>query len=390
LIDGGDCLNSNERVGLVFSGGGARAAYEVGVLKAIFSDRCPAAAGQNTPEVFCGTGAGAFNAAVIASRLPRQRPRPVEYLESLWADEIPREGMARNNRVFRRRMDTAQFFDIPYMWRRPLTSWTHYFSDAGMILPELARRTWHGLIRGNFSAWLNLAIWHDTSPMRRLISESLSLEVIRGGEHAPVADGSPQRILRVVATRRGSGEAEVFRNSDFTDAVGYDLILASCALPVIFPSVTINGQEYLYGGLVMQTPLQPAVDAGCNVIHLVQNEPKSDAPLDGEEPNAREMLNRSLAVALSATLGRDLDSRRRANELIDGFEKVRAQTGVDVAPYLTHGTSRRVVVHQYRPKQTLGGKTGLLDFSRENIKATIAAGERDALAHNCAENGCIL
>ncbi len=383
-------LNPNERVGLVFSGGGARAAYEVGVLKAIFSGKCPGAAGQNTPEVFCGTGAGALNAAIIASRLPRQRPSPVDYLESLWADEIPREGLARNNRVFRRRLDTAQFFDIPYMWRRPLTSWTQYFSDAGMILPELARRTWQGLTRRNFSSWLNLEIWHDTSPMRRLISESLSLEVIRDGENSSSAQGHPQRILRVVATQRGTGQAEIFRNSDFTEAVGYDLILASCALPVIFPSVKINAKDYLYGGLVMRTPLQPAVDAGCSVIHLILNEPAVAEPLEGEQPNAREMLNSTLALALSATLGRDLDRRRRTNELIDVFGKVRAQTGVDIAPYLPDGALRRVAVHQYRPKQALGGKKGLLDFSRESIKASIAAGERDALAHNCVESGCIL
>jgi len=61
-------LNANERVGLVLSGGGARAEYEVGVLKAIYSGKCPAA--------------GAFNAAVIASRLPGQFPAPIDYLES--------------------------------------------------------------------------------------------------------------------------------------------------------------------------------------------------------------------------------------------------------------------------------------------------------------------
>src|SRR5690348_15721179 len=98
-------MNANERVGLVLSGGGARAAYEVGVLKAIYNGKCPTA-GAGTPEVFCGTGAGAFNAAVIASRLPGQFPAPIEYLESLWADEIPQEGLMRNSRVYRRRVDT--------------------------------------------------------------------------------------------------------------------------------------------------------------------------------------------------------------------------------------------------------------------------------------------
>lgn len=99
----------------MLSGGGARAAYEVGVLKAIYNGKCPVASGP--PEVFSGTGAGAFNAAVIASRLPGQFPAPIAYLESLWADEIPQEGLMRNNRVFRKRLDTLQFFDIPFMWR---------------------------------------------------------------------------------------------------------------------------------------------------------------------------------------------------------------------------------------------------------------------------------
>lgn len=381
-------MNSNERVGVVLSGGGARAAYEVGVLKALFNGKVPGSAGQNSPEVFCGTGAGAFNASVIASRLPRQKPSPVAYLESLWADEIPREGLSRNNRVYRRRLDTAQFFDIPYMWRRPLKSWVQYFSDAGMVLPELARRTWQAISERNFSAWLNLTIWNDTSPMRRLISESLSLEVIRGGETG--GDGHPQRILRVVATARGSGEAEVFRNSDFTEDVGYDLILASCALPILFPPVKVNGQEYLYGGLVMQTPLQPAVDAGCSVIHLIHNEPATDPSVDSDESSTRAMMNRTLAIALSATLARDLDRRRRTNELASVFDRIHHDTGVDVSPYLPGGAPSHIVVHQYRPRQVLGGKTGLLDFSRAAVKNSIAAGERDALAHNCAESGCIL
>lgn len=379
-------MNPNEKVGFVLSGGGARAAYEVGVLKAMYGGKCPAAKGQNPPEVFCGTGAGAFNAAVIASRLPGQSPSPVGYLESLWADEIPREGLTRNNRVYRKRLDTRQFFDLPYMWRRPMKSWVQYFKDLGFLFPELTARTWKAIVRRNFSSWLNLAIWHDTSPMKRLISESVSLEIIRDGEN-----DRPQRALRVVATERGAGQPRIFKNADFSDEIGHDAILASCALPIIFPSVDIKGKEYIYGGLVMQAPLQPAVDAGCTVVHLIHNEPKVENRMPDEEPNTMEMLNRTIAVALSATLERDLDSRRRVNQLLEAFDRVQNKTSVDVKPFLADPQNyRRVVVHQYRPKQALGGKTGFLDFSRKAVEACIAAGERDAAEHNCVESGCIL
>jgi hypothetical protein len=63
----------------------------------------------------------------------------------------------------------------------------------------------------------------------------------------------------------------------------------------------------------MQTPLQPAIDAGATMIHLIHNEPKMEQRLGGEASNTMEMLNRSVAVALSATLERDLESRRRIN-----------------------------------------------------------------------------
>ncbi len=370
----------------MLSGGGARAAYEVGVLKSIYDGRCPVADKRHPPEVFCGTGAGALNAAVIASRLPGQSPSPIVYLESLWADEIPREGLARNNRVYRKRLDTLQFFDLRYMWHRPLESWIQYFRDWGFLLPELSSRTWKAIATRDFSAWLNLAIWHDTSPMKRLVSESISLEIIRDGE-----SDRPQRVLRVVATERGAGQPRIFRNADFTDEIGHGVILASCALPIIFPSVNIQGREYMYGGLVMQAPLRPAIEAGCTVIHLIHNEPKSESRPRDEAPSTREMLNRTIAVALSATMERDLDGRRRTNRLAAAFDRVQAEKGFDVKSYLEDAQEyRQVVVHQYRPQKVLGGKSGFLDFSREAVEESIAAGAHDAAQHNCAESGCIL
>ncbi len=377
---------------MVLSGGGARAAYEVGVLKAIYAGRCAVARGLNEPEVFCGTGAGAFNAAVIASRLPQQSPSPIAYLESLWADEIPREGMSRNNRVFRRRLDSAQFLDLPYMWRRPFQSWVQYFSDFGMLAPQLFARTAKAIARRNFSSWLDLSIWHDTGPMHRLIRESISLALIRDGETGNgTGPRGPQRILRVVATERGSGQPRIFRNCDFDEETGHALVLASCALPILFPPVTIRGKVFMYGGLAMQTPLQPAVEAGCSVVHLIHNEPRAESPLDSEQPSTRAVLNRTIAVALAATLERDLESRRRINQVLDALERVERESGVSGKPFKEALTGfHRVVVHQYRPRTTLGGMTGLLQFRRDNISAFIDAGLQDAERHDCSESGCIL
>jgi predicted acylesterase/phospholipase RssA len=200
--------------------------------------------------------------------------------------------------------------------------------------------------------------------MQRLISESVSLGVIRDGEGGL----GPNRILRVVSTEKGSGQPHIFKNADFTEEIGHKAILSSCALPMIFPPVEIGGKEFFYGGLVMKTPLSPAIDAGSTTIHVIQNDPKAGSQ-PGEGSSALETLNRSVAIALEATLEKDLENRKRLN----------AASG-----------AQRVVVHRYRPKTLLGGNTGLLNFSRENIQAFIAAGERDASQHDCAGSQCIL
>jgi predicted acylesterase/phospholipase RssA len=218
--------------------------------------------------------------------------------------------------------------------------------------------------------------------MRRLITESISLEAIRDGETR-----RPFRSLRVVATERGSGKAQVFGNADFTENDGYSLVLASCALPVIFPPVEVRGKKYIYGGLVMQTPLQPAVDAGCTTIHLVHNEPRESKPVENEQPTTREMLQGTLALALKAAVERDLASRRRINEVLDALTRGGHDPGALLNPAAGY---RRVIVHQYRPKQPVGGRGGLLNFTREQVEKAIAAGEGDAFRHDCTESECIL
>jgi len=136
---------------------------------------------------------------------------------------------------------------------------------------------------------------------------------------------------------------------------------------MIFPPVDIDGKEFFYGGLVMKAPLDPAIEAGSTTIHLIQNDPKTEQL--GNAPNALETLTRSVSIALAATLEKDLDNRRRLN----------SESG-----------AQRVVVHRYRPKTLLGGNAGLLNFSRENVQAYIAAGELDASQHDCAGSECIL
>ena len=59
-----------------------------------------------------------------------------------------------------------------------------------MVVPELFSRTFKAIGEADFSSWLDISIWNDTEPMRRLIMESVSLQLIRQGAHGWLVRGS--------------------------------------------------------------------------------------------------------------------------------------------------------------------------------------------------------
>ena len=107
------------RQAVVLSGGGARGAYEVGVLKALFEGASPSTAGWPLdPEVFTGTSVGAYNAAFLA-----QQPRPCQeaagLLERVWRERIANTGESCGNGVYRLRADPFRLLDAGCL-RNPL------------------------------------------------------------------------------------------------------------------------------------------------------------------------------------------------------------------------------------------------------------------------------
>ena len=85
---------------VVFSGGGAFAAFEVGVLKALVNGKSPATRNIPVdPSIYTGTSAGAFNAAVLVSKPEGDSGARVAHLEKVWLERIA--GGPHTNGVFR-------------------------------------------------------------------------------------------------------------------------------------------------------------------------------------------------------------------------------------------------------------------------------------------------
>ncbi|MGH2755185.1 MAG: patatin-like phospholipase family protein [Actinomycetota bacterium] len=119
-------------------------------------------------------------------------------------------------------------------------------------------------------------------PFWRLIESRLGYERI---EEAAIP-------LRIVATRFSDGSEVVFEDGSVKDA-----ILASTALPLIFPPHEIAGELYLDGGLSDHVPLQPAVSAGALRIYVLSVGFPCPPPMNRRSP--RSLLMHSIGILLS-------------------------------------------------------------------------------------------
>lgn len=98
--------------------------------------------------------------------------------------------------------------------------------------------------------------------------------------------------LRIVATRFSDGTEVVFENGPVKDA-----ILASTALPLIFPPHEIGGELYLDGGLSDQVPLEPAVRAGADRVYVLSV--GFPCPPPANRRSQRSLLMHSIGILLS-------------------------------------------------------------------------------------------
>ncbi len=158
---------------------------------------------------------------------------------------------------------------------------------------RLGLKPWHLLshLRGE-------ALYHNED-LRRLLERSLRYRSI---EDARLA-------LRIVATDFDTGSAAAFHSGPVVDAV-----LASAALPGLFPPVEIEGRLYVDGGIADNVPIAPAVGAGAKEIYVIQT--CFDRPIEAGRLRAMDVLWRSIGLLLNRALVDDVRRFRRAARII--------------------------------------------------------------------------
>src|ERR1700687_3541846 len=125
----------NARQAVILSGGGGYAAYEVGVLKALFGP-----GSSMDAEIFSGTSAGAFNAAMMVSQPQAGIAETLEYLDDLWLNHLSLDKAACRQGAVRYRGDIFELFNFRCVAANPIAPIRDLMDDAFYFAQEFSAR----------------------------------------------------------------------------------------------------------------------------------------------------------------------------------------------------------------------------------------------------------
>lgn len=292
-----------QKIGLILTGGGARAAYQVGVLKAV-AEFLPRRA-HSPFQVISGTSAGALNAVTLAVNA-RQFRRGVKYLLGIWTN-------AQVKDIYR--SDVLGVFVNSTRW------------VAGLGLSLL------GINRMNRVSLL------DSSPLTVFLEETLPCEKIQESIDAGVL-----HALGITASGYGSGYSVTFyqgvasiepwkrtRRLGMEARIGIEHLVASSAIPFIFPAVHIN-REYFGDGSVRQiAPISSSLHLGAEKVMLIgawHADDEAERRSKSESyPTLAQIAGHALDSIFLDSLEVDLERVQRINETVKLIpEELRAAT----------------------------------------------------------------
>ena len=379
---------------IVLSGGGGYGAYEIGVMRALFSGEAATARGAGIdPAVVTGTSAGAFNAALMCSAPPGVDSLAcLDYLEDVWLGEIAGDECGTN--VLRFRLNPLVLLQPECVQRERITG--ELSQDVTYLTDQLTQRA------TQFAA-------SDESFEQRVLDAIDASVLLSGDRFGQIVRDTvdlanirrSSRALRIAATNWRTGVLRVFANEDMSDRLGHRIVMASTAIPGVFQSVEVDGEPYADGGLVMNTPLRPAIEAGANVLHVIYMDPNASRIPLPRLRNTASTLYRLTVIALGSMMSRDIEIARRVNLGMDVFEG-RASIGASVAhaagshlllARLAEGypiSFKRLVIHRYHPHDDPGGAFRWLTFDRDQMVRMMERGYEDALVHDCERRECLV
>ena len=295
------------KTALILTGGGARAAYQVGVLAAI-REMLPDPS-RNPFPIICGTSAGAINAASLAAT----------------AEDFGR--------------GVLQLLDI---WRN-FHAGDVYRADALGVAATGTR--WLGALLGGWLVKRGPRSLLDNSPLRELLTHHLQFDridtaIANRALHSVSLTCSGYNSGQSVSFFQGRSELEPWQRSQRFGArvrLGLDHLMASSAIPFIFPAVKINREYFGDGSMRQVAPISPAIHLGADKILVVgagrMSTPESFREASENYPSLAQIAGHALSSIFLDSLSVDLERIQRINHTLSMIpEEVQQQHGVSLRP----------------------------------------------------------
>ncbi len=355
-------------VALVLTGGGARSAYQIGVLRAL-AQMLPRA--RNPFQIIIGTSAGAVAASVLAAQAHVWR-QGVAGLERVWAN-------FRTEQVF--------YVDGPHMVRSGL-HWILSLLSSGLVLAPPKSLL-------------------DTSPLRELLGREVDISGIRRS-----IERGHLRACALCATSYATGESVAFfdaapqvgewsrvqhigRRSELT----LDHIMASVAIPLLFAPMKLGSEFFGDGSMRQLNPLSPPIHLGADRLLIIGVSSEQGSGTDSSRPATMptpgEVFGFMLDTLFNDQLYGDLEHIERINQLVHAAPQTRAVRPIEtfmMAPSIDPSDiAARHVADMPRGLRALlrvlGGRpevsghqlTSYLTFEAPYTRALIELGYEDAM-----------
>jgi NTE family protein len=322
-------MGEHKKIGLVLTGGGARAAYQVGVLQAVSAILREAGwtASRNPYDIICGTSAGAINAAALACHV----------------DDF--------GNGLQKLLDVWQHFSVEQVYR----------ADSLGVMRSGAK--WVSLLS---FGWL-LRKWHanppnsllDNTPLVTLLNRMLNFPRL----DAALMDGV-LHALAVTASSYTAGQHITFYQTEaniepwirtqrvaLRSQIGVEHLLASSAIPLIFPATPLycNGRrEYFGDGSMRQlAPISPAIHLGADKVLVIGagrlSEPVKGNLENGQYPSLAQIAGHAMSSIFLDSLAVDIERMSRINLTLSMLnDEQKSRTPLRPVEMLTIAPSQRL------------------------------------------------
>jgi NTE family protein len=337
----------------VLSGGGTRGAYEVGVVSGIMEALGQRAGDLPLFNVFAGTSVGAINATFLASH-SHLGDHGISRLIDTWSS-LRLEDHAR---------------------LRPL----------GLVRFPRRLRSSVGEILALDKQGSSLL---DARRLERVVERAIDWKRL----HDHVARGVVSALL-IAALRVETGHTTIFaelepsspfrgtlnpRRTAVRSQIELDHVLASAAIPLLFPSRRIANAYYCDGGLRFNTPVAPAIRAGATRLVVVSvmyqgdgGPPSTVPPSEARDLGPAFLLGKLLNALLLDPINYDLQVLQRFNSLVEVLEDALGPEDLERVHEVMRRTRgapyRRIRTLVFRPSQNLGALAG--EYLRTSLRWT--------------------